>query len=203
MATGIPVAVGELIDTPTINSWARGFVRKNTAKTVNNTVAATDLLDGEFTIPGGAMGLDRILRISAWGDWKQNSGGTADMPEFQVSFAGTTLLDTGTPGLSLANSTTRFGWRIIIEMLNLGAANIQWVNICGMLASANTNASNGLAFATGRGSIVNLYDLNEFQGGNTGGADTTVDHLMHLNVVNAVSNANYETKLYGALAEII
>ena len=204
MATGIPVTVGELVDTPTINTWARGYFRKTTAKTVNTTTTATDLLNGEFTLPAGALGTNKVLRLTASGDWKQNSGASRDVPRFVFKLGATTLLDTGNTGSNAVTAAaTRYGWRIVCEAQNLGAANSQWSTLTGMLVtSAATPAS--ADFTTGEGRLwVNDVFGCFYSGGNSTAVDTSASLAVVLNVINANNSANYETKLYGALVEII
>lgn len=213
MANGIPIAVGELIEAATINTWARGYLRKTTSKAVNTSTTATDLLNGEFTLPAGAMGTDKIVRLTAWGDWKQNAAAVKDIPTFRLLLGGTTLIDTGNLGTANAEQiATRYGWRIQCEIQNLGATNSQQAYFSGLIHYLADNAGPlQNAFNTGNGvvtfpsvsgpgsSAVTIYD-----GGNTGlTVDTTVACAVVLNVVNAFSNANYETKLYGALCEVI
>lgn len=204
MATGIPVSVGELVDVPTINSWARGYLRKNTAKTVNGTTTATDLLNGEFTLPAGALSTDRVLRLSAWGDWKQNSGADRDIPLFRLGLAATTLLDTNNLGVAaVTNTTTRYGWRIVCEIQNLGAANSQWATLTGVSAGA-VALTEGVAFTTGNGwTTLSTWGAITYTGGDAGSVDTSASCAVTLKVVNANNSANYETKLYGALLEVI
>lgn len=211
--TGIPVSVGELVDVATINSWARGYLRKNTAKAVNGTTAATDLLNGEFTLPAGAMATDRILRLTAWGDWKNGAASNQDIPEFQLVFGGSTLIDTDIMGSAVAiHGATRYGWRIVAEIQNLGAANSQQAYLTGVLnlESADANSVDSQPFVTGNGAITLITNLGlatpgklTLDGGNSGAVDTTASCALALKVKNANSSANYETKLLGALVEII
>lgn len=202
--TGIPVDPDELVDVDTINSWARGYFRKTTAKTVAGTTTATDLLNGEFTLPAGALSTDRILRLTAWGDWKQNSGAARDFPRFQLILDSTTLIDTDNSGVAAAsNVATRWGWRVVCEIQNLGAANSQWATFTGRI-TYGYNADGVALFATGEGmSIAWPTGSGSWDGGNAGAVDTTAACALILKVINANNSANYETKLYGALVEII
>ena len=209
MATGIPVTVGELVDVPTINSWARGYLRKNTAKAVNTTITATDLLNGEFTLPAGAMGTDKIVRLTAWGDWKQNSGASRDIPRFQMILGSTTLIDTGSIGSAVcAVSATRNTWKLECQVQNLGATNSQIVYFRNVLMYLNALANTDAPFTTGNGTVdtrnLSISGWATYEGENTGLAvDTTAACAVVLKVINANNNANYEVKLFGALVEII
>ena len=207
MATGIPIAVGELIDTTTINTWARGYLRKTTAKTVASTTGANDLLNGEFVLPAGAMGTDKIVRLSAWGDFKNDSGAPRDVPTFRLILGSTTLLDTNNTGTAVVfNTPTRNQWKITAEIQNLGAANSQFARLTGRMNYA-PGASSFAAGAWTTGTGVTFADgqvIVSYDGGHAGLAvDTTASCNLKLNVLNAFSDANYETKLYGALCEVI
>lgn len=213
MATGIPVTVGELVDTPTINTWARGYLRKTTSKAVNSTTGKTDLLNGEFNLPAGAMGTDKVVRLTAWGDWKQNAGSSKDIPRFSVDLGttgggggGATLIDTGNIGFAVClNLTNRYPWRIVCEIRNLGSASSQEATFAGRLMYAYDSGTASAAFVTGTG--FTYADANvtvTYDGYGTGSVDTaSADRGVLLNVVNASGSANYETKLLGALIEVI
>lgn len=181
--------------------------RKTTAKTVNTTVAATDLLNGEITVAAGVMGTTGLLRLTAWGSMLQNSGGAVAPPRFQLVLGGTTILDTGTAGTIAANATA-MGWRLTAEILNLGAANAQSSRLQFDLEQQITAVGQGL-FTTG----IGLY----FSGASFGGygqwradgsnfataVDTATAKTLVLNVINGSASATYETKLLGALVEIL
>lgn len=208
--SAIQTAVNGLI------GWAQtaGFAltyRKVTAKAVNTTTAATDLLNGEVTIAAGAMGTTGVARLTAWGDWLQNSGGNAAPPRLQVVLGSTTLLDTGVSG-NIGATATRFGWRVAVEILNLGATGSQLSSILATVASNNIGSANvNGVFTTGEGQY---YGINAALGGTgvpllaTGvnpatSVDTTVANVLALKVINGSANAAYETKLLGALVEIV
>lgn len=192
----------------------RIYAKKTTAKTVNGTTTATDLLNGEFTVAAGDMGTDRILRLTAWGDWKQNSGADRDVPGFRFALGASTILDSNnTGGNNAMASATRYGWRIVCEIQNLGATNSQQANLSGELALESTSANpvDGQGFATGNGAIIlntaaggpGTAGLVKYEGQATSAVDTTAACALTLKVVNNNSSANYETKLLGALVELL
>lgn len=184
--------------------------RKVTTKAVNTTVTATDLLNGEVTVAAGALGTTKLLRLTAWGDFLQNSGSnTPGVPQLQVSFGGTIQVDTGA-ATGVGASTLRNGWRVVVEIMNLNATNVQAVNInytVGLQNGMATASSN--AFATGEGAGASSYIGSPApstwlaQGYGAGSIDTTAACALLLKVINASSNAAYETKLIGAVAEIV
>jgi hypothetical protein len=186
--------------------------RKTTAKTVNTSTTATDLLNGEITIPANKMGTTGVLRLTAGGDFVNNSGGAVVHPQFQLIFGGTTLIDTSRSGTTAAGAT-RGGWRIKAEIFNLGAANAQMTCFQILLATPQgTVAFPGAQFATGEGYIVGINQAGSAtntgllvgEGVNTSTAvDTTADQTLVLNVINGSASASYETKLVGAFIDIV
>jgi len=190
-------------------SWATpaGLVtyRKTTATTVNNTVAATDLLAGSITVAAGAMGTNKVCRLTAWGDVLANVA-AASGPRLQLVLGSTTLLDTGAAGTTI-NTASRFGWRLVAEIMNTGATNTQLANLL-FTWSASNNATTPVAFTTGEGSYWPGPGLSAggawiAEGFNTGAIDTTGALALKLNVINGTASTSYETKLFGALVEIV
>lgn len=184
---------------------------KTTAKAVNTTTTATDLLNAEITIAAGVMGTAGMCRLTAWGDLLWNVAANPAVPRFQLVLGGTTLLDTGTgSGAIPAASATRGSWRIVCEIQNLGAANSQMSNLSLLMyAPAGFSTSTFAAFTTGQGGYSAggtgaqiIYAIA--QGTNPSTAvDTATSKTLVLNVINGVSNAAYETKLLGAKIEIV
>lgn len=211
MANNIPITVGELIEATTINTWARGYLRKTTAKTVNTTTTATDLLNGEFTLPAGAMGTTKVVRVTATGDWLSNAGSAKDVPRFQFGLGGTTLLDTGVTGIAIAGNTAqRSSWRFEWEIQNLGAANSQQAYLTGALTySAQGTTVSSHYFSGSDGAVfIDNYGAGQparvsYDGGHTAAVDTTASCAVTLKVINASNSATYETQLLGALLEVI
>lgn len=184
--------------------------RKSTAKAVNTSTAATDLLNGEITIGANVMGTTGRVRLTASGDLLQNSGGAAVVPRFQLIFGGTTLFDTGTAGsLTIANGATRGQWKLIAEIANLNAAGSQEAQFRLDLYNGGNvfAASNGAAFTTGQGRYgvldIGVNFLALATGMTTSALDTTTAKALVLNTINGSASASYETKLYSALAEVI
>lgn len=194
-------------------TWATGAggvaTRKTTAKTVNTTTAATDLLNGEFTISAGALGTNGIARLTAEGDYKQNSGGATNALRFQLALGGVVILDTGAgAGSDLSDSAVRGSWHFEATIRNLGAANSQWVRLAMRLGGSNL-FGNGAVYTTGEG-----WHFGNTHAGGGGGiafshgavaaaSDTSTSKLLELKVINPSASANCETKLFGAQLEIL
>lgn len=175
--------------------------RKTTSKAVNNTIVATDLLNGEITIAAGALGTAGVATLTASGDWKQNSGGTEGEPVLQLQLGGTTVLQT-VSAASVSNNVGRQGWWVEIIIRALGVTNSQSVEMRGQWGAAAVSGITAGTFATGEGvcycPVVSTPGLIFYEGWNTAAKDDTAALTLALNVINGIANTNYETKLYSA-----
>lgn len=130
--TGIPVAAGELVGIDYLNEVARAHWRKTSIKDVVNTTTETDLLNGEVTIDASAIGATSGLRLVAWGDLLTNTGGTTQVTPNLVLGATSIwkdLIDGAASGMTnyFTNNTTRCPWRLVAELINQGATNVQFL----------------------------------------------------------------------------
>jgi hypothetical protein len=187
---------------------AVGTQRKTTPKPVNSTIAATDLLNGEITIGAGVLSSTGVLRLTADGDWLQHTGGNAAPPRFQLVIGGTTIIDTGTGTMLLPDAANRYGWHLEVVLRALNATNAQWARISGVLAANSPNIAQCGDFATGEGRYGNVYSGGALmavmlEGGASGSKDMTASQTLVLNVINGSASASYETRLLGALVEIL
>lgn len=181
-------------------------LRKTTPTVVNTTVAATDLLGAAITLGAGAMGTTGLVRLTAYGNFLQNSGGAAAPPRWQLVLGGTTIIDTGTSG-TLANSANRGSFKIVVEILN-STASAQTTSFQLYLATQGGLATTIVnAFTTGEGLMVAQGGASNWnvvaQGDNTTAIATAGALALVLNVINGSASATYETKLLGALVEVI
>ena len=164
--------------------------RKETSKTVNNTVTETDLLNGEFTLKGNALGVNGTLRLVMAGDWLQNSGSNTGPPrfKFKVGAGPTTIIDTNT-GTASASSVNRKAWEIVVEIRNLGATGSQWTSIEGSVMYDGANAA-GVVFTTGEGIYsIGVQGMCLIIGGNAMSLDTTADQSIQFAVINPIAHA--------------
>lgn len=184
--------------------WTNGTTnyRKATAKTVASSIAATDLLNSEITIAAAAMGATGVLRLTAWGDWLNSSGGSVALPRFQALLGGTPVIDTAAPG-SVVTGATRYDWNLELLIQNATATS-QTVRLRGEISSGANSVAN-TSFATGTGLYQEIASgVNAFHGVNSGLTVATGSACaLALNVINGSNSASYETKLFGALVEII
>jgi hypothetical protein len=189
---------------PTLAIGAVGLYRKITSKTVNTSTADTDLLNGEISIGANVLSTNGVARITCWGDLLNNTGGNATPQRWKVKLGSgpTTVLDTGTGG-TIGASASRFAWRAQIEIINLGATNSQWVSlIIHAFTPVASSSNNGLT--TGEGQyVIATNNLIIGEGGNTASIDTTASMAVIFSVINGSNSGSYETKLYGALIEVI
>jgi hypothetical protein len=179
--------------------------RKATPKTVNTTVAATDLLNGEITIGAGVMGTNKVVRLAAWGDCLNNSGGIIAMPRFQVQMGGVTIIDTGAGSATGWNaSATRADWTLEMLVQNAAAAS-QTVKLTLVINNYAANTAASVAFTTGTGGYLTIANAGVLASGVNSGLtiDTTTSKLLALNIINPSANALCETKLFGALVEVV
>lgn len=190
-------------------SWSGlGVYRKNTDKVVVNTVAETDLLNGEITIAANAMGANGAIRLTVTGDLINNSGSAQNTPRFKLKLGGTTLIDTNVVGVVMSSGANRLGWRCDVIIRNRGATNSQETSFVfkGTIGNGVSAALTG--FTSGNG----LMYSNLISGGfgtlegvadNFNAVDTTAARLLELTVTNPVANANFDVSLRGATVEII
>lgn len=207
MATGLPVAPGELVECADyLNRVSLARWRKTTSKQVVNTVSEADLLNGEITIGAGCMMTDRGLYLKAWGDGVNNTGATVTSPRFKLKLGSATLLDTDALANAFTTSATRRSWRIEAEILNT-AASSQWASLKGG-AFIPVPTANATGFATGEGAAV-VFPITgslgkfEFLGEAAATVDTTIANLLQLTVTLATANASHDVTLKGAIVELV
>lgn len=196
-------------------SWVPGSnapYRKTTAKTVNTSVAETDLLNGEITIGAGVMGTTKMARLTAWGDWKQNSGGTSNAYRFQLVLGATTLFDTNAPASVIADGAVRGRWKLVVTIQNATSASAQVADFELQFtpgAASQLIAATSVVFTTGQGIYQNFGRTDgaipELHAGayNASSENTALAKALVLNVINPSASANCETVLKGALVEVI
>lgn len=181
--------------------------RKTSAKQVVSTVTETDLLNGEITVGAGVMGATGVLRLTAWGDMVNNSAATQASVRLKLKLGATTLFDTNSVAAIWTSTAARFGWKVVAEIVNLGAANSQWGTLnFETILGAGANGAAG--FVTGEGDfLVSLVTggagIYKAFGGAASAVDTTIAQALALSVILPAANANLDMTLKGALVEVI
>lgn len=183
--------------------------RKTTAKQVLNTVTETDLLNGEITLAAGVLGTTKVAKIDLWGDWVQNTGGTALVPTFKLKLGATTLIAWQTSTYNVANSATRYAWQYAALIAAQNATNAQTCSLTGYLTSASVvgTANQDTTLTTGEGvqSAVlgaNGHAMAQVSAYNSATVDTTQAQALTFTTTNASSTATYDVTLRGALVVI-
>jgi hypothetical protein len=185
--------------------WTR--YRKVTSKTISNSTATTDLLNSEIVIPAGGLLSNGILRLTAWGSFLQNTGGTTNSPRFAVALGGTTLIDTNVLASTEATSAQTRPWRAVLIIQAANAPNAQVVQFDVDYLSV-TAASVATTFATGTGTFrqdasVGGYAFALAKGHATGSKDMAAPQALALNATLPTASANMTITLDGALVEIL
>lgn len=110
-----------------------GVLDKSTTAVTVNVAAATNIFS--YSVPGGTLGTDGILRLTINGTWN-NTSGNARTSTLLVSYGGTTLWSSITP--SLANGTrTSFTIELFLAANNSASAQ----TLTGRISFGPTGAS--------------------------------------------------------------
>ena len=181
-----------------------GLYRKVTAKQVVNSIAETDLLNGEITVGAGVLGTTGVLRLTAWGDAVNNSGAGQNFPRFKAKLGATTLIDSGVVNQWLS-SAARFMWRVSLEVMNLNAANSQWSTLIQDLGGPSIGATAAVGATTGEGNNNVQVTINQGRivEANSTAVDTTASQVLAYTVTLPVANAALDWTLKGALVEVV
>lgn len=94
--------------TPTTITDLHTFYNKTSQKDVANTVAKTDLLNGEITIAANKLTANGLIKIIASGDYLNNSGATRTIT-LELKLGATVLWDSNASG-NISATATRKAW---------------------------------------------------------------------------------------------
>lgn len=163
--------------------------RKTTAKSVTNSIAETDLFNGEFTVAANSIGATGHLFGYAYGD-ALNNVATENLPRLKLKLGATTIFDTGAPANGWSQNAASFGWWVEFDIQNT-AANAQVCKIKGVV-SPIAPASIGPAFTTGEGIVWSSAAGSpvNINGYNTAAVDTTASQALVLSIILPVANAS-------------
>lgn len=203
--------VGQLVTAANMNSMAQGLYRSTTLTAVANTVTETNLAVG--AIAANVLGTDRLARMSAWGDWIQNSGSGLTTPRFKVKLGAgpTTVIDTGATTGDLRAQFAGYGWKLVCEVANRGATNSQLVNFT-LSLSYNIGAGSqmiGGAFATGEGVYESIPAVGTTigtvlaEGFNVSAIDTTASMNLAITTILPTATPTCQIQCYGWIIEIV
>ncbi len=180
-----------------IEACTRAYVRQTTLIDIVSNTSETDLIGTNgagFTVTGGDMELDRMIRVTILGDYIQNSGTVNG--RLRVKFGGTTFFDSGT--VNIAQDADRRAFIVNFYIANLGASNSQFIAGKGSLGSA-------VAASTGQGNpLVNTpanFDL--FADSTLGTIDTTTNQAIRCTWQHGTSASTVELRINYGVAELV
>jgi hypothetical protein len=179
--------------------------RKVTTKTINNTVAETDLLNGEITIAANLLGANGALRLTVEGEYMQNTGGPQTSPRFKLKFGATTVFDATGVAANITSSGSRFGYKFVVEIANVGATNAQWVTLLGnYIQGLAGNGAGGFAGGmTTQILVAGGVGPTNIQGALATAEDTTAAKALQLTVILGNAAVTHEITCKRALVEVL
>jgi len=148
-----------------------------------------------FSIPAGAMGTNKMVRLRLLGDMLNNSGGNV-IRTYRYKIGGTTIVQ-----YAVTNGTTtdRYAWETEVDFANVnGLANSNFLVV-------RTSAPRG-ALPVGVGGSNQGGGTNEALTGASSGllaVNTAAAVTISVTVQMDVSNANAQFRLYYAVLELI
>lgn len=170
--------------------------RKVTEKDVVNTTTETDLLNGEITIAAGAMSTNKTAKVTLIGDYLNNSGG-ARTSIFRIKFGGTTIVAQDVlPAVGV--HANRRPWRVEFDIVNLNAANVNFLEGNFWLGGVGTTATSGI----GDGTVGDLIMFSYASNG-TMSIDTASAQVVAVTWTHPTAHASLSMRLKSALVEVI
>lgn len=203
----IPFVNDVLVTAAELNALTRGYWRKTSEKDVTNTVTDTDLLNGEITIDAGAMSTNRMVRVTIIGDYLNNTGADRTFG-FSLLFGGTVLIGESVGGAAagaIATSATRRPMKIVAEIANLGATNVQWSSLQLFLGDGAA-AFTGIGDGSQIGRATNNGGTNQFTQLGSAAAHalaTTTSKLLEVRVSHSVASTSLSARLKFGVVELV
>ena len=188
-------AVGQSLAEAIDGKLARALLRETTLKDVANTIAETDLFNGELVIPAGELTAGRVIRVVAGGDFLNATGATRNTID-KVKLGATVLFQ---QGWNIVTYGFRRAWRAELELVCLSEG-----------ATGTVFLSGENEIVTTLNATVGLGDLA--QGQHYGGVitsngpvtvDTTIAQTLALTVTHPIADANLSRRLFYAHAEVV
>lgn len=156
------------------------------------------------TITGGDMSTNKLLRLTAIGDYLNNTGAGRTF-EMKVKFGGTTIYDETSS--SITAYSDRRPWRLQLELGNLGSASSQFMT--GQLRLGSAPAA-GVGPATGIGVITdattagaNTEMLGVFSSNGTHSIATSSNQDLVVTIQHSTNSASLSWRLRYAILEIL
>jgi len=158
-------------------------------KSFTNTAAEQDVFND--TIPGGALGSDRVLTVKLRGNIR-NFSGVNRTYTFNVYWGGTARVSYLTPVISSID-TNRM-WDVDLRLAATGSPNSQFISGYKRIVGLNPVGATGLGASVGVDQVFGIKD--------DVGVDSSQDQQFRLTVTPSVANAAYSFYLYDLEVEI-
>lgn len=172
--------------------------RDLTGRDITNSAAELSIWSGAggINIPGGAMGVNRSIRVTAQGQFVHNANVNLT---FRLKFGGNTyyMLTAGTSSIGASAQ----GWFLQFLLTNLGVTGSQ--SMGGFLLATNPQ---GTAPSVGAGNLWPDMHAGTPRGGEmhaNPAIDTTIDKTLDFTVQYASANASVSWRAKNILTEII
>lgn len=167
----------------------RDVITANVVNTVTETVVYS------FSVPGGTLGTNRMLRLTYIGDYLNNSGSGAAF-DMRVKFGGTTLIDY--QATSIASNASRRDLLLGVDISAKNATNAQVVSgrlggtVATMAGSATITSILGTNGSTENKVVINSLAL-----------DSTTALTLEITIQHGVANANISGRALAVHLELI
>lgn len=174
--------------------WVPRVLRKITTKDIVNTVAETDLLNDEITIPANAISTNRVLRLVLLGDYLNNSG-SAQGITWRLKLGASTILGNAQSATQFASSANRRWARFTVE-IGAQASNSIWAQLTGSVGNTTSPSVAG---------ISTDVEPPGFQSATSGlqTINMAVAQTLKLTIVHTAANANLSIRCHYAVVEIV
>lgn len=161
-----------------------------------NTTVETTLYS--FAVPANALGTNGLLRFTVFGDYLNNSGAGETMT-LRIKFGGTTLYQDVTG--SIAAATARRPFRIVGEIGNKGATNVQFLVAHWELGAAGS-ATTGIG-DIGAGGATGEIGQHVVASAGDAAIDTTLAATLDITIAHSVASLSISMRRKYAVLELI
>lgn len=155
LTAGAGILITNAAGSITVAATNGALDKSTTEQDVTNTAVATDVYS--YSVPGGTLGTNGILRLTATGDCDQASGGSINLT-IAVSFGGTTIAGTAAQ-FTVNTGTAKAAWRLTAFINANGATNAQRaVTEVNLPAPGSSYANGQLQTSIAADLIVSVHD---------------------------------------------
>lgn len=158
-----------------------------------NTAAESNLLT--YSLAGGTMGAEGLLRIRISGDYLQNSG-SARALTIKVVLGGTTLW--GDQATAIADSASRRAFHFVCDISNVNSQSAQHLN--GYIA---LSGGNGSVAGLGSWDAVILKEAVISSAASNPSVNTAIAQSLSVTAQHSIANANMSLRAKHVLVELL